>query len=87
MGTFAVSDRRKNRVIRIRGPLGLQVVRRLKGDTGPQGSKCDKSDKGSFGSDGKTAMTADLNMANNTIIHWATPVDANDALNKSYVDT
>lgn len=69
MGTFAVSDRRKNRVIRIRGPLGLQVVRRLKGDTGPQGSKCDKSDKGSFGSDGKTAMTADLNMANNTIIH------------------
>ena len=60
---------RKIRVIRIRGPLGLQVVRRLKGDTGPQGSKCDKSDKGNFGSDGKTAMTADLNMANNTIIH------------------
>ena len=69
MGTFAVSDRRKNRVVRIRGPQGLQVVRRLKGDTGPQGSKCDKSDKGNFGSDGKTAMTADLNMANNTIIH------------------
>ena len=58
----------------------------MKGDTGPQGPKGDKGDKGDFGSDGKTTMAADLNIANNRVIHLATPIDANDALNKSYVD-
>ena len=38
-------------------------------------------------SDGKTAMTTDLIMANGKILHSATPIDAIDALNKSYVDT
>ena len=32
-------------------------------------------------------MAADLSMANNKIIHLATPADANDTVNKSYVDT
>ena len=30
-------------------------------------------------------MAADLNMADNKIIHSATPCDADDAVNKSYV--
>ena len=38
-------------------------------------------------SDGNTAMATDLIMANSKILHLATPIDANDALNKSYVDT
>ena len=38
-------------------------------------------------SDGKTAMTTDFIMANGKILHSATPIDAIDALNKSYVDT
>ena len=38
-------------------------------------------------SDGKTAMATDLIIVNSKIIHLATPIDANDALNKSYVDT
>ena len=59
------------------------MLRGLKGDTGPQGPK---GDKGDFGSDGKTTMATDLNIANNRVIHLATPIDANDALNKSYVD-
>lgn len=61
----------------------MQGLRGLKGDTGPQGPK---GDKGDFGSDGKTTMATDLNIANNRVIHLATPIDANDALNKSYVD-
>ena len=65
----------------------LEGVRGLKGDTGPQGPKGDKGDKGDFGSDGKTAMAADLSMASKKIIHLATPSDANDDVNKSYVDT
>ena len=32
-------------------------------------------------------MTTDLIMANSKLLHLATPIDANDALNKSYVDT
>lgn len=32
-------------------------------------------------------MAADLSMANNKIIHLATLSDANDAVNKSCVDT
>ena len=32
-------------------------------------------------------MVNDFNMANNKIIYLATPIDANDALNTSYVDT
>ena len=32
-------------------------------------------------------MAANLIIANNTIIYLATPIDANDATNKSYVDT
>ena len=60
----------------------LQVCR-----FGLQGPKGDKGDKGDFGSDGKTAMAADLNMATKKIIHLATPSDANDDVNKSYVDT
>ena len=32
-------------------------------------------------------MATDLIMANSKILHLATPIDANDALNKSYVDT
>ena len=32
-------------------------------------------------------MANDFNMAHNKIIYLATPIDANDALNKSYVDT
>ena len=32
-------------------------------------------------------MATDLIMANSKIFHLATPIDANDALNKSYVDT
>lgn len=32
-------------------------------------------------------MATDLNMANNKIIHLASPTDANDVINKSYVDT
>ncbi|RMX39020.1 hypothetical protein pdam_00024352 [Pocillopora damicornis] len=59
----------------------------MKRDTGPQEPKGDEGDKGYFGSDGKTAMAADLSMANNKIIHLATPADANDAVNESYVDT
>ena len=54
---------------------------------GLQGPKGDKGDKGDFGSDGKTAMTADLITANDEIIYLATPIDTNDAINKSYVDT
>ena len=65
----------------------LEGLRGLKGDTGPQGPKGDKGDKGDFGSDGKTAMAADLNMATKKIIHLATPSDASDDVNKSYVDT
>ena len=61
----------------------MQGLRGLKGDTGPQGPK---GDKGDFGSDGKTTMATDLNIANNRVIHLATPIDANDALNKLYVD-
>ena len=38
-------------------------------------------------SDGNTTMATDLIMANSKIHHLATPIDANDALNKSYVDT
>ena len=38
-------------------------------------------------SDGKTTMATDLIMASSKILHLATPIDANDALNKSYVDT
>ena len=34
-------------------------------------------------SDGETAMATDLIMVNCKIIHLATPIDANDALNKS----
>ena len=60
----------------------LQVCR-----FGLQGPKGDKGDKGDFGSDGKTAMAANLIIANNTIIYLATPINANDATNKSYVDT
>ena len=36
MGIFAGSDTRRNRVISIRGPPGLQGIRGLKEDTGPQ---------------------------------------------------
>ena len=32
-------------------------------------------------------MATDLSMANNKIIHLASPTDANDVINKSYVDT
>ena len=32
-------------------------------------------------------MTADLITANDEIIYLATPIDTNDAINKSYVDT
>ena len=56
------------------------------GDTGPQGPKGDKDDKGDLGSDGKTAIAADLNMANNKIIHVATPSDASGAVHKSCVN-
>ena len=56
------------------------------GDTGPQGPKGDKDDKGDLGSDGKTAIAADLNMANNKIIRVATPNDASDAVHKSCVN-
>ena len=38
-------------------------------------------------SEGKTAMATNLIMVNRKIIHLATPIDANDALNKSWVDT
>ena len=38
-------------------------------------------------SDGKTTMATDLIVANSKILHLATPIDAIDALNKSYVDT
>ena len=69
MEIFACSDTRKNRVISIRGPPGLQGLRRLKGDTGPQSPKCDEDDKGYFGYDGKTAMATDFIMANGKIIH------------------
>ena len=37
--------------------------------------------------DGKTAMATNFIMVNNKIIHLATPIDARDALSKSYVDT
>ena len=33
-------------------------------------------------SDGKAAMATGLIMVNNKILHLATPIDANDALNK-----
>ena len=69
MAIFACSDTRKNRVISIRGPPGLQGLRRLKEDTGPQSPKCDNDDKGYFGYDGKTAMATDFIMANGKIIH------------------
>ena len=42
MGIFAGSDTRRNRVISIRGPPGLQGIRGLMEDTGPQSPKCDK---------------------------------------------
>ena len=32
-------------------------------------------------------MANDFNMAHNKVIYSATPTDANDALNKSYMDT
>ena len=87
MGIFAGSDTRRNRVISFRGPPGLQGIRGLKEDTGPQSPKCDKDDKGDFGYDGKTAGATDFIMAHCKIIHLTTLIDANDALNKSYVDT
>ena len=59
----------------------------FKEDTGPQSPKCDKGDKGDLGYDGKTAMATESIMANCKIIHLTTRIDANDALNKSYVDT
>ena len=37
--------------------------------------------------DGKTSMATNFIMVNNEIIHLATPIDASDALSKSYVDT
>lgn len=36
---------------------------------------------------GKTAMATNLIIVNSKIIHLATPIDASDALSKSYVDT
>ena len=60
----------------------LKSLTGLKGDAGPWGLK---GDKGDFGSDSKTAMAANLIIANNTIIYLATPINANDAVNKSYV--
>ena len=38
-------------------------------------------------SDGKTTMATDLIMASSKILYLASPINANDALNKSYVDT
>ena len=87
MGIFAGSDTRRNRVISIRGPLGLQGIRGFKEDTGPQSPKCDKDGKGDLGYDGKTAMATESIMAHCKIIHLTTRIDDNDALNKSYVDT
>ena len=66
----------------------MQGPRGLKEDTCTQDPKGVKRDKGVFGSDGKSAMAADLNVANGYItILLATPIDTNDAVNKSYVDT
>ena len=48
MGIFAGSYTRRSRVISIRGPPGLQGIRELKEDTGPQSPKCGKDDKGDF---------------------------------------
>ena len=42
---------------------------------------------GSIASDGQTPMSGTLNMTDNLIINVATPVSANDATNKTYVDT
>ena len=72
---------------------GLQGLKGLKGVTctqDPKGVKGDKGDKGVFGSDGKTAVAADLKVANGKIIHLATSIDANDAndaVSNSKVDT
>ena len=48
-----------------------------------QGLKGGKSNKRVFGSHRMTAMANDFNMATNEIIYLATPIDANDARNKS----
>ena len=70
MGIFAGSYTRRRRVISIRGPPGLQDIRGLKEDTGPQSPKCGKDDKGDFRYDGKTAMATDFIMAICKIIHF-----------------
>ena len=59
----------------------------MKGVTYTQDPKGVKGDKGVFGSDGKTAVAADLKVANGKIIHLATSIDANDAVNNSWMDT
>ena len=70
MGIFAGSYTRRRRVISIRGPPGLQGIRGLNEDTGPQSPKCGKDDKGDFRYDGKTAMATDFIMAICKIIHF-----------------
>ena len=70
MGIFAGSYTRRSRVISIRGPPGLQGIRGLKEDTGPQSPKCGKDDKGDFRYDGKTAMATNFIMASCKIIHF-----------------
>ena len=76
-------------MIRTRVVSGLQGLKGLKGVTctqdpkGVKGDKGDKGDKGVFGSDGKTAVAADLKVANGKIIHLAASIDANDAVNNS----
>lgn len=42
---------------------------------------------GSIASDGQTPMSGTLNMTDNLIINVATPITAQDATNKTYVDT
>ena len=55
----------------------------MKGVTCTQDPKGVKGNKGVFGSDGKTAVAADLKVANGKIIHLAASIDANDAVNNS----
>ena len=69
MGIFGGNDTRRNRVISIRVPPGLQGLTGLKEDTGLQSPKCDIDDKGDFGYEGRTAMATDFIMANSKIIH------------------
>ena len=84
---FAGSDTRRNRVISIRSPPGSKKVSENWSKILVHGVQNVTDDKGDFGYDEKTAMATNFSMADCKIIHLTTLIDANDALNKSYVDT